>query len=140
MYSLVFRDILKKNGSAVDASIAALLCVGLLNAHSMGIGGGLFFVIYDAATGASLVTNSQLKLTEQKHNQQSVLIFCSTGKVETIDARETAPMNATEDMFGNNTKLSRTGTSLELLEDFPGTEQKKTLTTLFSKAVAATVT
>ena len=33
-------------------------------------------------------------------------------------------MNATEDMFGNNTKLSRTGRllaiSLELLEYFPG--------------------
>ena len=41
------RDILKENGSSVDAAIAALFCLGVHDVHSAGIGGGLFMLIYD---------------------------------------------------------------------------------------------
>uniref|UniRef100_A0A8C7TVK4 Gamma-glutamyltransferase 1b n=1 Tax=Oncorhynchus mykiss TaxID=8022 RepID=A0A8C7TVK4_ONCMY len=37
------------------------------------------------------------------------LFFTIYRKVETIDSRETAPANATEDMFGNSTQLAKKG-------------------------------
>ncbi|CAF0990862.1 unnamed protein product [Adineta ricciae] len=69
--SVVGRRILNLGGSAVDAAIAVLLCVGVHNCHSTGIGGGFLMNIYDI---------------EKKE--------CIA-----IDAREAAPSNAHQRMF-----------------------------------------
>ncbi|BHF59045.1 hypothetical protein SprV_0100200000 [Sparganum proliferum] len=66
-------DILIRGGSAVDAAITTLLCNGLVNMHSMGIGGGFIMVYYNATERKSYV----------------------------LDSRETAPAAAREDMFLN---------------------------------------
>ncbi|KAI8034591.1 hypothetical protein M5D96_012644 [Drosophila gunungcola] len=71
-------DVLTDGGSAVDASIATLLCEGLLLPHSMGIGGGLVAVIYTR----------------------------STRKVETLIARESAPAAAHKDMFVGQSEIT----------------------------------
>ncbi|XP_060072722.1 glutathione hydrolase 1 proenzyme-like [Ylistrum balloti] len=57
--SEIGRDMFKKGGSAVDATIATLLCSGLLSPHSMGIGGGNFMVIYDAETKLAHTINAR---------------------------------------------------------------------------------
>ncbi|KAI8488055.1 Gamma-glutamyltranspeptidase 1 [Branchiostoma belcheri] len=79
--SAIGSDILEKGGSAVDAAIASLLCIGLTNADSSGIGGGLFMTIYDRETRTA----------------------------ETINARAMAPAAATENMYRENLTLSTLG-------------------------------
>ncbi|XP_078598417.1 glutathione hydrolase 1 proenzyme-like isoform X1 [Branchiostoma floridae x Branchiostoma japonicum] len=79
--SNIGSDILEKGGSAVDSAIASLLCIGLINAHSSGIGGGLFMTIYDKETNTA----------------------------EVINARDMAPAAATENMYQRNFTLSTLG-------------------------------
>ncbi len=76
------RDVLLRDGTAVDAAIATLLCDGLFNAHSMGVGGGFFMTVY-------------LK---------------ESGETAHLNARETAPHYATEDMYEDDPSQSSTGT------------------------------
>ncbi|WP_030418719.1 gamma-glutamyltransferase [Streptomyces sp. SCSIO 75703] len=64
-------EILRKGGNAVDAAVATAAALGVTEPYSAGVGGGGYFVYYDARTRA----------------------------VHTIDGRETAPLDADEDLF-----------------------------------------
>uniref|UniRef100_A0A3B5LRK9 Gamma-glutamyltransferase 5a n=1 Tax=Xiphophorus couchianus TaxID=32473 RepID=A0A3B5LRK9_9TELE len=76
------RDILKGGGSAVDAAIAALLCTGIMNPQSAGVGGGAIFTVMDRS-----------------------------GKVKVINSRETAPSKVDPDLLKSckNESIPRTG-------------------------------
>src|SRR6478609_4502738 len=63
--------VLRKGGNAVDAAVAAAATLGVTEPYSAGIGGGGYFVYYDA----------------------------KSGKVSTIDGRETAPAGIKQDAF-----------------------------------------
>ena len=63
--------VLKQGGNAVDAAVATAAALGVTEPYSAGVGGGGYFVSYDAASG----------------------------KVRTLDGRETAPRSADDKLF-----------------------------------------
>lgn len=63
--------VLRRGGNAVDAAVATAAALGVTEPYSAGIGGGGYFVVYDA----------------------------KSGKVHTIDGRETAPAAMEKDAF-----------------------------------------
>lgn len=64
-------EVLRKGGNAADAAVAAAATLGVTEPYSAGIGGGGYFVFYNA----------------------------DTGRVGTIDGRETAPAAMPNDAF-----------------------------------------
>ena len=64
-------EVLRSGGNAVDAAVAAAATLGVTEPYSAGVGGGGYFVYYDA----------------------------DSGEVSTIDGRETAPAGMPADAF-----------------------------------------
>ncbi|XP_033100674.1 glutathione hydrolase 7-like isoform X2 [Anneissia japonica] len=79
--SNIGADILKSKGSAVDAAIATMFCIGVVHSHSAGLGGGGFMMVYDSFSESRTV----------------------------FDFQAAAPLNATENMFQSNPELARYG-------------------------------
>lgn len=46
--SEIGRDVLIEGGNAVDALISSLLCIGVVNPQSSGLGGGFVMTLYNA--------------------------------------------------------------------------------------------
>jgi gamma-glutamyltranspeptidase/glutathione hydrolase len=69
-------EVLRKGGNAVDAAVATAAALGVTEPYSSGIGGGGYFVYYDAKSRT----------------------------VHTIDGRETAPLTADSGLFLENGK------------------------------------
>ncbi len=69
--SKVGLQVLERGGNAVDAAVATAAALGVTEPYSAGLGGGGYFVFYDA----------------------------HSGKVRTIDGRETAPQDMPHDAF-----------------------------------------
>jgi gamma-glutamyltranspeptidase / glutathione hydrolase len=81
------REILRAGGSAVDAEMAMMLALTVVEPQSSGIGGGGFLVYTDA----------------------------KSGKIATIDGRETAPRSARTDRF-----MGADGKPMAFVDAFPG--------------------
>ncbi|KAM4891030.1 glutathione hydrolase 5 proenzyme [Sylvia borin] len=75
--SLIGRNILKSGGSAVDAAIAGLICTSVMNPQSSGLGGGVVFTIYNASTGTVEVINA--RETAPQTLPHNLLSSCNAG-------------------------------------------------------------
>lgn len=81
------QEILRRGGSATDAAIAMMLTLNVVEPHNSGIGGGGFLMHHDG----------------------------STGVLESIDGRETAPAAARPDRF-----MGADGKPLSFRDAWPG--------------------
>jgi gamma-glutamyltranspeptidase/glutathione hydrolase/leukotriene-C4 hydrolase len=73
------------NGSVVDAAVATLICNGMVNSQSMGLGGGFLMTLY--------LRKSQTAIT--------------------LNARESASLDSDADMYSEDSEKSKYGKYLQ---------------------------
>lgn len=126
--SKVGRDIMElMGGNAVDAAVATLLCLGVANPASSGLGGGAFILIHSNRT--------HFMERQQSHHATPDFVDArdddghdgdSDGSfiTEVIDCRETAPAHASRDMYGGlpNTASAIGGLAIAVPGELRGLE------------------
>lgn len=85
-------DVLKRGGSAVDSAISACLCTGITSPQQSGLGGGMIAQVF----------------------------IKESGKIETINSREVAPLSATFDMFDNEGQSTYGGLAVAVPTELKG--------------------
>lgn len=93
-------SILRDGGNAIDATVATVLCLGVANPASSGLGGGAFLLI--RADEKHFANRSQEIGMPPFDDKRTSPPLISRGKIlEVIDCRETAPSASRENMFAN---------------------------------------
>ena len=96
--SEVGNKILQKGGNAVDAGVATVLCLGVANPASSGLGGGAFILIH--SDKANYQARAASRTFPTHHDARDPEFEDSGDKItEVIDCREVAPGAATQDMY-----------------------------------------
>lgn len=85
-------EILQRGGSAVDSAVTAILCQGLTVPQSSGLGGGVIATVY----------------------------IKSSGVIETLNAREVAPLDAHKDMFPDDLSSLEGGLAIAVPTELKG--------------------
>jgi gamma-glutamyltranspeptidase len=104
--SQVGNSILQQGGNAVDAAVATVLCLGVANPASSGLGGGAFILVHsDRANLESKDTDSFPGFHDARDSDAPI---GQTKITEVIDCRETAPGDAHQGMYEGKGKESST--------------------------------
>jgi gamma-glutamyltranspeptidase len=104
--SQVGNSILQQDGNAVDAAVATVLCLGVANPASSGLGGGAFILVH--SDRANLESKDTGSFPEFHDARDADAPIGQTKITEVIDCRETAPGDAHQGMYEGKEKDAST--------------------------------